>query len=183
MITHFAELELHTLALSVVRLVYHERLQFPILVEAENSITIELTPHTVLKFTLRQEPITPVHFAFQVPYAAFDEVADKVKSAGLLVTDAHIDWGDGQSLYFRDGEGHKLEIIAHDYIPDNVLPPCHHLSVLYLREVSFPVERVHNFRLWLRNTLEMKSESDDAADDFDFVIGGTAHAVVPALTR
>lgn len=183
MITHFAELELHTLTLSVVRLVYHERLRFPIIAEAENSIAIELTPHTVLKFTVRQEPITPVHLAFQVSYATFDEAVDKVRSAGLLVTHDHVDWGDGQSLYFRDGEGHILEIIAWDYIPDDVLPPCHYLGIMYLREVAFPVERVHNFRLWLRNTLEMKSFSDDAADDFDFVVGGTAHAPVPALTR
>lgn len=183
MITHFAEIELSTLTLSVVRLVYHERLGFPILAETDDSLAFAITPHTVLKFTLRQEAITPVHFAFQVPLAGFAQAADKIKSAGVLVTDAYVDWGDGRSLYFRDGEGHNLEIIAWDYITADVLPPSHDLGVLYVREVAFGVESVHHFRQWLRHTLEMKSQSDNEADDFDFVIGGTAHAVVSALTR
>jgi hypothetical protein len=49
MITHFAELELYTLSLSVVRLVYHERLRFPIRAETDKSLAFALTPHTVLK--------------------------------------------------------------------------------------------------------------------------------------
>ncbi len=183
MITHFAELELHTLSLNVVRLVYHERLRFPILAETDQSLSFALTPDTVLKFTLRQEPITPAHFAFQVSHAGFAEAADKIKGAGLLVTRDYVDWGDGQSLYFRDGEGHGLEIIAQACIADDVCTPSHYLGVLYLREVGFPVTSVHAFRGWLRHTLEMKSQSDDETDDFDFVIGGTAHAVVAALTR
>ena len=183
MITHFAELELYTLTLSVVRLVYHERLRFPILAETNDSLAFAIAPHTVLKFTLRQAAITPVHIAFQVSHAGFAEVVDKIKSAGLLVTDEYVDWGDGQSLYFRDGEGHELEIIAWDYIADDVLPRCHHLGILYVREVAFAVESVHHFRLWLQQMLEMKSNSNHEADDFDMVIGGTAHAVVTALTR
>jgi hypothetical protein len=183
MITHFAELELHMLSLSVVRLVYHERLRFPILAETDNFLAFAITTHTVLKFTLRQEPVTHAHFAFQVSHAGFAEVADKIKGAGLLVTHEHVDWGDGQSLYFRDGEGHGLEIIAHARIADDVLPQCYHLGILYLREVAFHVESVPHFRRWLREILEMKSQSDNEADDFDFVIGGTAHAVVSALSR
>jgi hypothetical protein len=38
MITHFAKLELYTLSFSVVRLVYHERLRFPILAETDKSL-------------------------------------------------------------------------------------------------------------------------------------------------
>jgi hypothetical protein len=150
----------------------------------DDSLAFAITPHTVLKFTLRQEPITPAHIAFQVPHASFAEVLDKIKRAGLLVTHDHVDWGGGgQSLYFRDGEGHGLEIIAHAQIIDDVLPPCHYLGILFVREVAFHVKSVHRFRQWLRKTLEMKSQADDEADDFDFVIGGTAHAVVSALSR
>lgn len=184
MITHFAELELHTLAMSVVRIVYHERLGLPILAESEDALAFELTPHTVLRFVLRQEPITPVHFAFQVPHARFHDAVAAIKNAGLVIRwDEIVDWGQGWSLYFGDGEGQRLEIIAFDYIPDGVLPPCHVLGTLYLREVMFNVDSVHEFRLWLRNTLDMKSYSSDESDDFDFVVGGTAHAVVADLNR
>ncbi|MEZ4865858.1 MAG: hypothetical protein R3C14_31380 [Caldilineaceae bacterium] len=183
MITHFAEIELYTLDLSVVRLVYHERLRFPILAETDHSLTLALTSHTVLKFTLRQEPITPVHLAFQVAHAGFAEVVDKIKRAGVLVTHAYVEWHNGPNLYLRDGEGHELEIMAQANVANDGFPPCHYLGILHLREVAFPVGNVHCFRRWLRNTLEMKSCSDAAADDFDVVVGGTAYVVVSALNR
>lgn len=181
MITHFAELELHTLALRVVRIVYHERLGLPIVAESEEALAFELTPHTVLRFVLRQEPITPVHFAFHVPRSGFDGAVAAIKNAGLVITEI-VD-GDSPSLYFSDGEGHRLEIIALGYVPEDVLAPSHLLGTMYLREVMFPVSRVHDFRLWLRNTLDMKSQSDDEGDLFDMVVGGTAQAVVSDLRR
>ena len=177
MITHFAELELQTVSINGTKQVYADRLGFPIQNEDGHSVTFEITPHTTLKFVERFEPIAPAHFAFQVSYAHFFDVVNVLQKNGVLCISEVRDSGFQRQLYFRDGDGNLLEIIAFDYIPEDVLLPCHPLKVLYLREVGFPVQNVQSCRKWMASLLDLNL-SQNASAQFGFMFSGTAHAVV-----
>ncbi|NRG48190.1 glyoxalase/bleomycin resistance/dioxygenase family protein [Bacillus sp. CRN 9] len=186
MITHFADLELNTVSIQGVKQCYAKRLQLPIIFESEDYIQFQLTPFTTLSFKETYESIAPAHFAFQVPYSRFDEVVSFVHQSGLLVlrqeNGQYVDETDGRkNLYFRDGDGHLLEIIAHHYVSESELQTVGCLKTLYLREIGFPVDSVPSFRELLKSNLEMKTEKDQ--DMFNFVISGTAHAVVVSKQR
>ena len=64
-------------------------------------------------------------------------------------------WKDGHTideesrfnLYFRDGDGNLLEIIAHSYVKEDVLVPQSPLNILYIRKSVFPLK----VYLYLRN--------------------------------
>ena len=93
-------------------------------------------------------------------------------------------WKDGNTigeenglfnLYFKDGDGNLLEIIAHSYVKEDVLVPHSPLNVLYVREIGLPVKSVPVFTQWLKSNLDMKAMED--GDIFNFVIGGTAYIV------
>ena len=95
------------------------------------------------------EPIAPAHFAFEIPYSKFHETARWLEESGLLVVkwkDGHIiDEEDGRfNLYFKDGDGNLLEIIAHSYVKEDVLVPQSPLNILYVREIGLPL-RVYLF--------------------------------------
>ena len=177
MITHFAELELQTVSVDGVKQVYADHLGFPIEGEEDQSVTFAITPHTTLRFVEQFEPIAPAHFAFQVSYRAFFRAVDVLKEMGVLVISEVRDSGFQRVLYFRDGDGNILEIIAFDYIPEDVLPALHPLQVLYLREVGFPVKQVAACRKWMASILDLK-KSDNSSPQFGFMVGGTSHAVV-----
>lgn len=186
MITHFAELRLQTVSLQGVRQVYGDRLGFPLAAESPSSLSFRLTPHALITFEESDEPIAPAHFALEVAYSTFHQAVDFLKQAGLLI----LRWDDGHevdedgaqiNLYFRDGDGHILEIIAHRSIDETAIPTDHPLRPLYLREVGFPVESVPAFRHWLKGSLGMRTRQE--SDTFNFVVSGTAHAVVVAKSR
>ncbi|MFY0784124.1 glyoxalase/bleomycin resistance/dioxygenase family protein [Peribacillus simplex] len=186
MITHFSDLELITVSIEGVKQCYANRLQLPIVSESKDFIRFQLTPFTTLSFKEAYEPVPPAHFAFQVPYSQFDEVALFVQQSGLLVLrqehGQYIDETNGRkNLYFRDGDGHLLEIIAHNYVNENVINTSGMLKTLYIREIGFPVESVPNFRDWLKRDFRMKTEKDQ--DMFNFVISGTAHVIVVSKQR
>ena len=55
-------------------------------------------------------------------------------------------WKDGNTigeenelfnLYFKDGDGNLLEIIAHSYVKEEVLVPQSPLNILYIRKLVF----------------------------------------------
>mgnify|MGYP001424547061 CR=1 FL=1 len=185
MITHFADFRLHTVSLNGVRQFYNERLGFPVAFESDREIRFQVTRDTTLTFAEAYEPVTPAHFAFEVPYSAFSEVVAYMKEeAGIPLLrwpdgreiDEFDESGAGINVYFRDGDGHLLELIAHRYVREDVLPPCGPLKVMYLREIGFPVDEVSGFREWMSRTFGMKLAK--VYDDFTFAIGGTAHAIV-----
>ncbi|MBC6972925.1 glyoxalase/bleomycin resistance/dioxygenase family protein [Bacillus sp. Xin] len=180
MITHFSELKLQTVSIQGVEQVYAKRLGIPVLSKTDKQISFQLTPHVTLFFEEVYEPISPAHVAFQVPFSKFYETAKWVQESGLLIIeweDGHeIDEEDGRlNLYFRDGDGNLLEIIAHNYIIEEVLIPCTPLNILYVREVGCPVKSVPIFREWLKSNLSMKTFED--GEIFNFVVSGTAHIV------
>jgi catechol 2,3-dioxygenase-like lactoylglutathione lyase family enzyme len=53
------------------------------------------------------------HIAFNVPDAAFNDIAERIRSSGATIWQANR--SEGPSLYFLDPDGHKLEIHAGDW--------------------------------------------------------------------
>lgn len=185
MITHFACLKLKTVSIQGVKQFYHDLLHFPVARESENEIEFQPTPDFTLKFEEAGEPITSVHMAFEVAYSQFEFIVQKLGEQMPLLKGpdgkivASID--SSVNVYFRDGDGNLLEFLAHPYLKEDVLVPYGTYGVLYLREVGLPVEDPVAARLWMKQTLGLTIAKE--SDQFAFVIGGTAHAVVVSTMR
>ena len=71
----------------------------------------------------------PHHYAFKVGEAEFDEIFDRVKAEGLTYgsgpftpDDMKINhWNGGRGVYFRDPNGHLLELLTKDYSAETML--------------------------------------------------------------
>lgn len=78
---------------------------------------------TSLDLLSTTETIAPVHFAFLVSEAEFDEIFGRIKAAGLSywADPFHREpgrinhWDDGRGVYFNDPNGHLLEILTRPY--------------------------------------------------------------------
>ncbi|PQZ53236.1 glyoxalase/bleomycin resistance/dioxygenase family protein [Bacillus sp. MYb209] len=186
MITHISDIKLQTVSIEGVKQVYKDILSLPIKKETASFIQFEVTPYTTISFQEVYEPIAPAHFAFEIPYSKFHETARWLEGSGLLIAK----WKDGHTideesglfnLYFRDGDGNLLEIIAHSYVEENVLVPHSPLNILCVREIGLPVKSVPVFTEWLKLNLDLKTKED--RDIFNFVIGGTAYIVATCWQR
>ena len=66
------------------------------------------------------------HYAFKVSEEEFDEIFGKVQAQGLIYgsgprtpEDGEINhWNGGRGVYFRDPNGHLLELLTRDYTPE-----------------------------------------------------------------
>ncbi|WP_350019380.1 VOC family protein [Priestia flexa] len=186
MITHYANLELRTVSIQGVKQFYEKALHLEITNETTDFIQFRLTPYSTLSFKESYEPIKPAHFAIQVSYQSFTNAVTLLKESGVFLLAQNeenpIDEHNGRkNVYFRDCDGHLLELIAHDYIHENKLKGYGKLNALYIREIGFPVKDVGKFRSWLKENFNMKTVEDN--DYFNFVIGGTAYAVVVSEKR
>jgi hypothetical protein len=179
-ITHISDIKLQTVSIEGVKQVYKDILSFPIKKETASFIQFKVTPYTTISFQEVYEPIAPAHFAFEISYSKFHETAKWLEKSGLLI----VKWKDGNTigeenelfnLYFKDGDGNLLEIIAHSYVKEDVLVPQSPLNILYVREIGLPVKSVSVFTEWLKLNLDMKTMED--GDIFNFVVGGTAYIV------
>jgi len=186
MITHFAGLTLNTVSIQGVKQFYHHQLGFPIQSSSKHTITFLPTPDLTLMFEEVLEPLSPSHFAFEVPYSQFDVLVDQLQARGITL----LTWPDGEAVkafetgvnvYFRDGDGNLLEFIAHHYVKEEAIVPSGDWQILYMREIGMPVDDVPELTKWMRETLQMSVR--DESDWFNFVIGGTAHAVVVSTQR
>lgn len=180
MITHISDIKLQTVSIEGVKQIYKDILSFPIKKETASYIQFEVTPYTTISFQEVYEPIAPAHFAFEIPYSKFYETARWLEGSGLFI----VKWKDGHTideesgrfnLYFKDGDGNLLEIIAHSYVQEKVLVPHSPLNILYVREIGLPVKSVPVFTEWLKSNLDMETKED--GDIFNFVIGGTAYII------
>lgn len=186
MITHFAQLQLPTVSIQGVKQFYQDQLHFPVISESENEISFQPTAFFTLSFRKTEEALRQAHFAFEVPFSEFDDVVSELRASGATLLkwpDGRIidQFGTGKNVYFRDGDGNLLEMIAHPYVKEGILPAHGDLKILYLREIGFPVEDVADFREWLVHLFDFKL--DKVSDNFSFAIGGTAHAVIPSKKR
>lgn len=189
MITHFAGLQLNTVSKQGVKQFYHDKLGFPVSFETEDEIRFQPTEQFTLSFKEAFKPISPAHIAFEVPYSAFDADVGLLRTAGIPIlkwpdgreTVDRFESGDNRNIYFRDGDGNLLELIAHSYVKEKVIAPSGPLNLLYLREVGMPVDDVTGFRERLKSVLQLKTGEE--SDIFNFVVGGTAHAIVSSTQR
>jgi catechol 2,3-dioxygenase-like lactoylglutathione lyase family enzyme len=70
-----------------------------------------------------RESIQPQHYAFKVGETEFDDIFGRVKAEGLAYgsgpftpDDMKINnWNGGRGVYFRDPNGHLLELLTRDY--------------------------------------------------------------------
>ena len=51
-----------------------------------------------------------LHLAFNAPYDRFNEALLRLKNDGVNIDGEPRDWGKSISIYFRDPDGHQLEI-------------------------------------------------------------------------
>lgn len=51
-----------------------------------------------------------LHFAFGASYDQFDKTLQSLKQDGVIMDGKPRDWGKSVSVYFRDPDGHQLEI-------------------------------------------------------------------------
>ncbi|ASS68990.1 MULTISPECIES: hypothetical protein [unclassified Paenibacillus] len=188
MITHYSNVQLHTVSLEGVRQFYGELLQLPVVHRSEGEISFRIAERSILSFVETFEPISPAHLAFAIPYSRFEEAVAWAESRHLTF----LKWEDGRAIdddetgknvYFRDGDGHLLEIIAERDGDRSLAEPLPgEFPVLFIREVGFPVESVPEFRQKLVHLMgfELRGQPTDM---FTFAVGGTAHAVVVSKKR
>jgi len=70
-----------------------------------------------------RERFEPHHYAFKVSESEFDEIFNRIESEGLTYgsgprtpDDMNINhWNGGRGVYFRDPNGHMLELLTRDY--------------------------------------------------------------------
>jgi catechol 2,3-dioxygenase-like lactoylglutathione lyase family enzyme len=70
-----------------------------------------------------RESFQPQHYAFKVSEAEFDEIFARIREAGLAYgsepwapENGQINhWNGGRGVYFRDPNGHMLELLTRDY--------------------------------------------------------------------
>lgn len=186
MITHYAEVKLQTTSVAGVKQFFSERLGYPVASEYAEQIEVRVNAHTRLTFQESHERLAPVHLAFEVPMAVFDQVVLHLQQLlgiplawpdGITVTT----FTSGKSVYYKDLDGNLLEWTAHYGITDEVLVPEGLLQVMYLREVGLPVHDVGATTAWFQANLGMKVFK--SSELFAFVRGGTAHAVVVSTSR
>jgi len=80
---------------------------------------VRVNDQTTLLFD-NTEAFQSHHYAFHVSDAEFDAIFDRVKAAGLAYGSAPEsadngklnDWGGGGGFYFRDPDGHLLELMT-----------------------------------------------------------------------
>jgi catechol 2,3-dioxygenase-like lactoylglutathione lyase family enzyme len=73
-----------------------------------------------LDFADAAGPIASQHYAFHVSDAEFDAILQRVKAAGLAIgsspwslDDGKLnDWNGGRGFYFKDPDGHILELMT-----------------------------------------------------------------------
>lgn len=156
MITHFSEVEFHTVSCIGVVQVYHELLGMPLVYRDDDRVTLDLCPHTRIHFVRKQQSHNPFHIAFAV--AADEYTAAKTFVAGKLPTCGEIDEENEYRHYFRDGDGNILELYSRPPLKENAIAPYSPLGVMYLKEVGFVPHDFSSFYDWCRDVLGMKSD-------------------------
>ena len=75
---------------------------------------------------INQEIFSSIHYAFKVSEQQFDEILERINSENILFGSApnRLENGEinnndgGRGLYFKDANGHVLEMLTRDYVID-----------------------------------------------------------------
>lgn len=121
-ITQIKETALYVQDLNRTEDFYHKKLELSIISKEEGRhIFFKAGSSILLCFladtTRKSESLPPhygegnQHIAFEVPKAEYQQVKKKIREKGIEIE--HVQsWGDEyQSFYFRDPDGHSLEIV------------------------------------------------------------------------
>jgi catechol 2,3-dioxygenase-like lactoylglutathione lyase family enzyme len=81
---------------------------------------VRINAQTTLLFSDADGEIESHHYAFHVSDAEFDAIFGRITKAGLAYGSdpSHLDngklnhWGGGRGVYFRDPDGHVLELMT-----------------------------------------------------------------------
>lgn len=104
---------------------YEKIFGFEFLKEWEHFAVVKVNKTLTLDF-INEDDFLPLHYAFKVSEQQFDEIMERIKSEDIVfgsgprsVTDGKINhhYG-GRGAYFKDPNGHVLEIITTDYVLD-----------------------------------------------------------------
>ncbi|MFQ5580176.1 MAG: VOC family protein [Nitrospiria bacterium] len=105
---------------------YYERIfGFEFVKEWGQFAVVRVNPTLVLDFAVK-ESFSSNHYAFKVSDPQFDEILDRLKAEDICFGSEPNSLDDGKinnnhggrGLYFRDPNGHILEIITKDYVID-----------------------------------------------------------------
>ena len=105
---------------------YEKIFGFEFLKEWDGFAVVKVNSTLTLDF-MNQENFTINHYAFKVTDEQFDEIFGRVKAEGLVFGAGHQVTDDGKinnyyggrGVYFRDLDGHSLEIQTVDYDLDS----------------------------------------------------------------
>ncbi len=121
-ISHFA---LNVTNMKRAEKFYTETLGFPVLMRTQTkaglqhieldagNVAIALFESPDLNLESAHQIMTKdgyLHFAFDASYNRFDATLEALKEAGVAMDGEPRDWGKSVSVYFRDPDGHQLEI-------------------------------------------------------------------------
>lgn len=121
-VTQIKETALYVRDLDRTEDFYHNKLQFEVISrEEDRHIFFKVGSSILLCFladvTKESETLPPhygkgkMHFAFEVPKEKYRETKEWIRENGIDIEHEQ-DWGDEyQSFYFRDPDGHSLEIV------------------------------------------------------------------------
>jgi len=81
---------------------------------------VRINDQTTLLFSDEDTDFESHHYAFHVSDGEFDAIFDRIKAAGLAfgsdpthLTNGKVNhWGGGRGVYFKDPEGHVLELMT-----------------------------------------------------------------------
>lgn len=104
---------------------YEKIFGFEFIKEWGNFAVVKANSTLTLDF-MNQENFSWLHFAFKVSEEQFDEIFDRIKAEQLpygsgpnkLEDGEHNTSYGGRGVYFKDANGHILEILTADYIID-----------------------------------------------------------------
>jgi catechol 2,3-dioxygenase-like lactoylglutathione lyase family enzyme len=81
---------------------------------------VRVNDQTTLLFSDEEDDFESHHYAFHVSDAEFDAIFGRIQAAGLTYGSdpSHLEnrklnsWGGGRGVYFRDPDGHVLELMT-----------------------------------------------------------------------
>jgi catechol 2,3-dioxygenase-like lactoylglutathione lyase family enzyme len=82
-------------------------------------LAVQLANGVSLDFAADEPPISRQHYAFHVDEAEFDAMFERIRAAGQFWADPGLTapgeinrWNGGRGVYFKDPDGHLLEILT-----------------------------------------------------------------------